>query len=142
MTDERRVLTRFEMTVERGKIQEFARATGATDPAYFGERPPVPPTFLISAAHWRPLDAPLPYESLGMDLRRVLHGEQEFRFHGAPPRAGERLTVEVRIESLTSKQSRRGGQMRVAHIVTDFTDEHGRLVAEARSTTLETGAPE
>jgi hypothetical protein len=142
VTEERRVLARFEMAVERGKVHEFARATGATDPAYFSERPPVPPTFLISAAHWRPPGTPLPYEAIGMDLRRVLHGEQEFRFHGAPVLAGTTLTVEVRLESLTAKASKRGGLMRVARIVTEFTDEDGVVVAEGIATTLETGAPE
>ena len=142
VTEERRVLARFAMAVERGKIHEFARATGATNPAYFSEHPPVPPTFLISAAHWRPPGTPPPYEAIGMDLRRVLHGEQEFRFHGPPVRAPATLTVEVRLESLTAKEGRRGGLMRVAQIVSEFSDEDGRVVAEAISTTLETGPAE
>ena len=31
-----RVLFAYDMPVERGKIREFAAATGATDPAYLG----------------------------------------------------------------------------------------------------------
>lgn len=132
-------LGRFEMVVERGKIREFARATGATDPVYFGEDPPIPPTFLASAAHWQPDDVPRAHEALGMDLRRVLHGAQEFRFHGPPPRAGARLTVEMRIESVDEREGRRGGRMRLARVVTEFADETGRVVAQARGTTIETG---
>jgi hypothetical protein len=140
--DAGRVLARFEMVVERGKIREFARATGSTNPAYLeDEQPPVPPTFLASAAHWQPAGVPKPYEALGFDLARVLHGEQEFRFHGPPVRAGARLTVEIRIESVTEKAGRRGGTMRFARVATDFVDESGRLVAQAFATTIETEAP-
>jgi len=137
------VLARFELVVERGKIREFARATGSTNPAYFDDdRPLIPPTFLMSAALWQPPDVPRPYEALRMDLRRVLHGEQEFRFHGPPPRAGARLAVEVRIESVTEKTGRRGGTMRLARVVTDFADERGRVVAQSFATTIETEAAE
>jgi N-terminal half of MaoC dehydratase len=133
-------LGRFEMVVELGKVREFARATGATHPAYFeDEHPPIPPTFLMAAALWQPDDVPRPYVALGMDLRRVLHGEQEFRFHGPLPRAGDRLTVEIRIESVEEKEGRRGGTMRLAHIVSEFTNEAGEVVAHARATTIETG---
>lgn len=134
------VLGRFEMVVERGKIREFARATGQTHPAYFeDEHPPIPPTFLVTAAFWQPPDAPRPYEALGMELHRVLHGEQEYRFYGALPRAGSRLSVELRIESVEEKQGRKGGTMRLARVVTDFRDEGGALVAQGLSTTIETG---
>jgi hypothetical protein len=135
------VLARFEMLVERGKIREFARATGSSKPAYLeDEHPPVPATFLATAALWQPEGVPRPYEALGMDLARVLHGEQEFRFHGPPVRAGARLAVEIRIESVTEKAGRRGGTMRFARVATDFVDETGRLVAQAFATTIETEA--
>jgi len=137
-----RVLGRFELVIEVGKVREFARATGATHRAYFeDEHPPIPPTFLASAALWQPASVPPPYEALGMDLQRVLHGEQEYRFLGPLPRAGDRLVVEVRIESVTEKKGRRGGTMRLARIVSDFTNEAGELVAQARATTIETGGP-
>ena len=134
------VLGTFEMLIERGKIREFARATRLTDSAYFDdEAPPIPPTFLATAAFWQPDDVPRPYEALGMDLRRVLHGEQEYRFYGPLPRAGSRLRVELRVESVEEKRGRKGGSMRLAHVVTDFYDDHGALVAQGRSTTIETG---
>ena len=128
------------MRIEPGKIREFAQATGSENPAYFEDDcPPVPPTFLMSAALWQPRDSPRPHEALGMDRRRVLHGEQEFRFHGPPPRGGTTLSVTIRIESVTTKTGRRGGTMRIGRIVTDFADETGQLVAQGYSTTIETG---
>lgn len=129
------------MVVERGKIREFARATGSTNRAYLeGDSPPIPPTFLASAALWQPPETPRPSEALGMDPARVLHGEQEFRFHGPPVCAGARLSVEIRVDSVTEKTGQRGGVMRLARIVTDFVDDTGRLVAESFSTTIETEA--
>jgi hypothetical protein len=129
------------MTVELGKVREFARATQATHPHLVdAEAPPITPTFLMSAALWQPPDAPQPYEALGMELERLLHGEQEFEFFGPPPSAGQRLAVEVRIESVSEKQGRRGGVMRVGRIVTDFVDEGGALVAQGRTTAIETEA--
>jgi N-terminal half of MaoC dehydratase len=134
-------LGRFEMVIELGKVREFARATGSSHPAYFeDERPPIPPTFPMAAALWQPDDVQRPYAALGMDLRRVLHGEQEFTYHGPLPRAGDRLTVEIRIESVEEKEGRRGGTMRLAHVLSTFTNEAGDVVAHARSTTIETGS--
>lgn len=126
------------MRVEIGKLREFARATGATDAAYFeDERPPVPPTFLTTAAFWQPPEMQRPYEAAGMELSRVLHGQQRYEYL-APVRAGDVLSVEVRIESLETKSGARGGAMRLAHVVSEFRDPEGSLVARGTSTTIET----
>jgi N-terminal half of MaoC dehydratase len=135
------VLASFEMQVELGKIREFARATQSSHPSYTTDAcPAIPPTFLAVAALWQPSEMPRLYEALGMDLHRVLHGEQEFCFYGKPIRAGDRLRVTVRLESVVTKAGRRGGSMRFGKIVTDFTDVDGRLAARAWSTTIETEA--
>lgn len=137
------VLGQFELRIELGKVHEFARATGASHPDYFsGDTPPIPPTFLTVAAFWQPENMPRPYEALGMDLKRVLHGEQQYSFFGDEPiRAGDVLDVEVRIEEVRTSEGRRGGTMRLARIVTDFRDGSGTLIARGRSTTIETGTP-
>jgi hypothetical protein len=136
------VLGQFEMRIELGKVREFARATGASDPAYFSsEAPPIPPTFLMTTAFWQPEGMLRPYEALGMNLKRVLHGEQRFSFFtNEPIRVGDVLHVEVRIEDVRTKKGRRGGTMRLARIVTDFRDLAGNLVAQGRSSTIETDA--
>jgi hypothetical protein len=77
------------VTVERGRLGFFAKATGQRDPVY-AELPaavaaghpdlPVPPSFYFSLE----LDRPDPFgwlTALGIDLRRVLHGEQSFAYH-------------------------------------------------------------
>ena len=130
----------FPMAVERGKVREFARATQSTSAAYRDDpAPPVPPTFLMTMAFWSPPEAGELWNQVGMDLRRLLHGEQEFRFPKGPPRAGTQLTAKTRVESVTEKEGKRGGSMTFAVTVTEFRDESGEVVAEARSTAIETG---
>lgn len=130
----------FEMDIERGKIREFARATRSANPAYFGEHPPVPPTFLTTQVFWQDSDDS-PWSAVEMDQQRGLHAEQEFVFHGPPPTAGTRLTGTSRIDDIYTKQGRRGGELTFAVMVTEFRDAQGRLVAESKLTAVETAQP-
>ncbi|HEU0204875.1 MAG TPA: MaoC family dehydratase N-terminal domain-containing protein, partial [Burkholderiaceae bacterium] len=80
----------FSADVEKGRLRFFAKATGQTDPVYSDESAareagypglPVPPTFLFCLEM---MDAPDPAavrELLGIDIGRVLHGEQQFTYH-------------------------------------------------------------
>ena len=132
----------FEMVVERGKVREFARATGSSSPAYFGVPDPVvPPTFLTTSVFWQPPSTADLYRELAMDPRRVLHGEQEYLFTGVPPRAGTTLHARTTVEEIYEKEGRRGGTMTFVVTRTDFTDDDGVIVAQARSTAIETGRP-
>ena len=129
----------YEMVVDRSKIRELARATKSQNPAYLGDPEPVStPTFLMSSAFWN-LPGNSPITQVGLDLRRILHGGQEFVFHGPPPRAGTKLTVTPRIEDIYEKEGKRGGTMTFVVAVEEFRDEQGNLVAESRSTAIETG---
>ena len=133
---------RFEMVIERGKIREFARATGSASPEYLDVPDPViPPTFLATVNFWQPPEAADLYRSVDIDPRRLLHGEQEFLFTGAPPRAGSVLHAETVVEEIYEKEGRRGGVMTFVVMRTDFTDANGTIVAQSRSTAIETGRP-
>lgn len=128
----------FRMDIERGKIQEFARATGSANPAYLeAEHPVIPPTFLTTAFFWQRGDAD-PWPAVELDQQRGLHAEQEYTFFGPPPRAGQRLTGVSRIDEIFTKVGRRGGEMTFAVMITEFRDETGRLVAQAKLTGVET----
>ncbi|HEX2038672.1 MAG TPA: MaoC family dehydratase N-terminal domain-containing protein [Acidimicrobiales bacterium] len=129
----------FEMAVERGKVREFAAAVLADHPAFFdGPHPVIPPTFLVTWLFWQPEDAAVWGEN-ELDPARSVHGEQEYVFHGPPPRAGAELRGSTRVERDEVKEGRRGGRMRVVVSVTEFRDEAGRLVAEERNTGIELG---
>jgi hypothetical protein len=132
----------FEMRVELGKIREFATATHAANPAYWCDDPIVPPTFLTTQFFWEQWAGPEanPWPLVEMDQRRGMHAEQEFVFCGEPPRAGARLTARSRIGEIVTKTGRDGSRLTFVPLITEFRDESGRLVAEARMTGVETGS--
>lgn len=127
----------WEVVVERGKIAEFADAMLSDEPAYRGPDAIIPPTFLTSAARWAP---PGVRVNVGFDRKRLLHGEQEYTFHGALPGAGDVLSAQERVVERFSKPGKRGGTMRFATVVTEYRDAAGALVAEAKATFIETAA--
>jgi hypothetical protein len=147
MADERAVGAEghpFAMDIERGKIREFARATLSSNPAYMAEERPVcPPTFLTTVFFWEEqVPGSNPWQFVKLDPKRGMHAEQEYVFHGPPPRAGTRLVCRSRIERVFHKEGRRGGKLTFAVMVTEFRDATtGALVAEARMTGVETEKP-
>lgn len=129
----------YEIPLEAGKIREFARSVQSRDEAYSGADAIITPTFLTTARNtWQPADDN-PLAGITLDLRRVLHAEEEFRFHGRVPRAGETLTVTSRLGEEWTKEGKRGGTMRFITTVNEYRDAAGELVAEQITTLVETG---
>jgi len=127
----------FEVVIESGKIREFARATKARGDTWDRPRAVSPPTFLTSDRFWAgPADQVL--ERANVNWARILHGEQEFVFHGPPPKAGDRLTARQIVENVFEKAGRRGGNMTFVVVLTEYRTSDGELVAEARTTVIET----
>jgi acyl dehydratase len=128
----------FEFRVERGKIREFADAIGDPNPIY---RDPdhagaivAPPTFLRTFLYEPRASA----EALKVkDWSYIVHGEQEFEYF-APIHAGDVLTGEERIVSVTEKESRRAGKLHIGVIETVFRNQRGEKVQVARRTLVET----
>lgn len=133
--------TPFELDVERGKIREFARATGSNNPAYLdGENPPMPATFLTTQFFWQN-DTSNPWKKVEF-AKGGMHAEQEFTFHGPPPQAGTKLIGTSRITNIFQKPRRSGGALTFIEMVTEYRDEEGTLVAEAKMTGVETSPKE
>ena len=133
----------YRMVAEEGKIREFARATKSTNPAYGadGSVPSTSPvTFLASSMFWQGPGSS-PWEHVPLNWERILHGEQEFVFPGPPPAPGTILSAQARIDRVYEKEGKRGGTMTFAEMVTEFCDEAGNVVAESRSTVIETSKP-
>jgi acyl dehydratase len=130
------------MRVEYGKIREFARALKDDNPIYFDEEYAKhegggilpPPTFTMTMAFW---DDPSNRIELGMDMRRVLHGGQEFEYV-RPVHAGDVLTAEGSITDVYKKPGKRGGEMTFAVMQTEFKNQRGEVVVYSRSTIIET----
>jgi acyl dehydratase len=134
----------YEFRVERGKIKEFADAIGDASRVY---RDPdsaeakaaggilAPPT-LLRTFLYETRDA---VEALKVaDWSYIVHGEQEFEYL-KPVLAGDVLSAQDRIASMSEKESRRAGKLQIAVIETTFTNQRGEKVQVARRTLVETG---
>ncbi len=130
----------FEMDIERGKIDEFARAVKATHAAHFdGTEVVIPATFLTTMFFWeKRVDGGNPWDLIQMSEERGMHAEQEYVFHGPPPRAGDRLLATSKITEIYDKERRSGGTLTFVKMTTEFRDpQTGNLRAEAILTGVE-----
>lgn len=132
----------YAVTVERGRIKDFARAIGDASPFYLDDAVGrasewgdliAPPTFAISFRDEGSDSAAL-LRDLGVDISRVLHGEQHFELLGQL-RPGETYLCRTRIVDLHEK-SGRSGPMAFVTRETAITDRTGELVATMRHVTV------
>ncbi|MGZ8734561.1 MAG: FAS1-like dehydratase domain-containing protein [Acidimicrobiia bacterium] len=132
----------FVMPLEQGKIREYARSIGSSHPEYLDDQTPVVPAHFLTTTFFWEGERGNPWDRVQMSQQRGMHAEQEYIFHGEPPRAGTRLTCTSRIDKIYEKTSRGGTTLTFVEMVTDFRDPDGVLVAEARMTAVETSAVE
>lgn len=129
--------TPVTVTVERGRLQLFAKSIGQTDPLYVDVdvaraegHPdlPVPPTFLFGIE----LERPNPFgwvEDLGIHMPSVLHGSQSFDYRSMAY-AGDVLTA---VSTITDVYEKKGGALELIDRVTDITRD-GRTIATLTQT--------
>jgi acyl dehydratase len=127
--------------VEKGQLKFFARASGTCDPIYFDEAAaeragypalPAPPTFLFSLALGAPAKRGSIFTDMGVDVSRILHGEQSFRHH-KPIYAGDRITLVTETLDIFAKK---GGALEFIVQVTRATNQHGEVCASMLCTTV------
>ncbi len=123
--------------VEAGQLKFFAKATGQTDPIYFNENAaraaghraiPAPPTFSISLAAGVPAQCGT-LESMNVDMRRILHGEQSFTYHRMIY-AGDRITLVTTTSDIYEKK---GGALEFIVQDTTATNQNGELCTTFRT---------
>jgi acyl dehydratase len=131
----------YVVTVERGKIKEFARALGDLNPFYLDDR-------LGQASEWGDIIAPPTFATtfrdegiaeavlrdLGTDISRVLHGEQEFEL-ARPIQPGQTYVCRTRIVDVYEKTGRSGPMAFVVR-ETVITDRGNEIVGTMRHTTV------
>jgi acyl dehydratase len=131
----------FVVTVERGKIKEFARAIGDLNPFYLDDRVGqasewgdiiAPPTFATTFRDEGGSEALL--RDLGVDISRVLHGEQEFELF-RPLTPGETYLCRTKVVDIYDKAGRSGPMSFVVREIA-VTDRAGEIVATMRQTTV------
>jgi acyl dehydratase len=146
MIDKKHIGMRFPLhqaTVEAGQLRFFAKATGETNPLYFDPAAaqaaghpglPVPPTFLFTmelsrpASSWR--------EDMGIELARVLHGEQSFAYHRMAY-AGDVLSFDCQVADIYQKK---GGALDFLVRETRVTNQRGEHVADLRNVLVQRNA--
>ena len=123
--------------VEKGRIRFFAEVIGTADPIYLddaaakaaGYRNVVaPPTFIFGAESDSGVLMKL-LDTLKIDLREVLHGEQRFDYH-APVCAGDTLRFQTRVADIYDKK---GGALEFVVNDTRVTNQLGEHVADLHS---------
>jgi NAD(P)-dependent dehydrogenase (short-subunit alcohol dehydrogenase family)/acyl dehydratase/putative sterol carrier protein len=87
------------------EIKAYALATNDPNPHYLGEKepwvaPPIFPVKLFKDAMFKPLTDP----GLNVDLLRLVHGEQDMRFH-RPIRPWDLVTTRAVVHSIEDKSS-------------------------------------
>jgi acyl dehydratase len=138
-------LDEFPLPVESSKVREFARALLDDDPVYVDadtaeaagfDGIPAPLTFAAASSHFKE-DLPL-FERLGMDLRRVLHGESSWEYL-APVSVGDQLSARRRLADVSTRPGKRGGEMTFYTFETEFVNQHGDPVIRQSDVVIETG---
>lgn len=123
--------------VEKGRLRFFAKAIGENNPVYLDESAaqaagyralPVPPTFLFCALTDTGTVEGV-FDKLGVDIGRILHGEQQFTYH-APVYVGDVLRVRSRITDLYDKK---GGALEFIVLDSSFNRQDGAKIAESRA---------
>jgi hypothetical protein len=107
------------IVVEEGSIDRFANAVGET--GFF------PPTWLTVPEIAAGLAPALADEGLGIDLSRVLHGEEELEWRRAL-RVGEAVHAQTRIEAIRGR-----GDVEFLTLRTSMMDDEGEEVAVTKS---------
>jgi len=135
----------FPLPVERCKVREFARALLDDDPIYQDadaareagfDSIPAPLTFAVASGHFRE-DLPV-FESVGFDIKRMLHGESSWEYL-APVTVGDELFARRRIVDVTTRPGKRGGDMTLVTFEIDFVNQKGDPVLRERLVLIQTG---
>jgi acyl dehydratase len=132
----------YVVTVERGKIKEFARAIGDLNPFYIDDRVGqasewgdviAPPTFATTFRD-ETADTNSLLRDLGTDISRVLHGEQEFEML-RPIQPGQTYVCRTRILDIYEKTGKSGSMAFVVR-ETAITDRRNEIVGTMRHITV------
>lgn len=141
-----KVMGTVTFPIEAGKVREFAKSIQDPNPVFRDPAAaaaagfsaiPAPPTYTVAAAHFQEGESGI--MSLGLDLARVLHGEQEWTYHRRPV-VGDVLTGETKVLSVDQKPGARGGVMTFVKLGTTYVDQKGEPVVTEVSTVIETAA--
>jgi acyl dehydratase len=137
-------------TVEKDKIVEFAIAVSQNEnkeqinPIYYDEEAakkagyqgiPVPPTFPTSAFFWTGGGLMATVKTLGIDLGKLLHREEEYEYFGSIY-AGDILTRKMKVIDMLKKGTK-NKIVEVTILETELINQRGELVLKYRTKLIE-----
>lgn len=123
--------TPVRTTVEQGRIDALCATVGDTNPAFVdswrGGATLAPPTFVNC---FREGKSSLLIDALGVDMPKLLHGEQVMRYH-APIRCGDVIVHQVQIVEVRERMTKAMGLADFFRVRITLSDLDGRLLHEA-----------
>ena len=132
----------FTLDVERCKIHELTLAIGDENPIYHSREAalaneykdvPISPTTPTIFSFWGNTQIWNQLASTGLNISRILHGEEEYQFQ-APIYPGDRLTGVMTIINGKTRRSKDGSSMDIVTLETRYTNQEDQLVLTARTT--------
>lgn len=143
----------YTYVVEKGKIAEFAMAVAQKDsntdvnPVYVdadaarkeGYRDVIiPPTMQTCFSMWSGGGLGGLIEVLGIDIARLLHGEEEYEYFGEI-NPGDVMTGKTKVVQMYDKEKKNqpGKYMEFTVMETEIRNQRGELVLKSRTTTVE-----
>ena len=131
----------FTIQVERGKVHELALAIGDENPIYHSREAagyadmPLYPTSPTVFAFWGNTQKMGQQASLGIELKRVLHGEEAYEYL-APIAPGDTLTGIMTLADVKTTQGQGGTSMDIITFETRYTNQHGMPVLTDREVVI------
>ena len=143
----------YTYTVERGKIAEFAMAVAQKEsktqvnPVYVDSEAArkegykdviITPTMQTCFSMWAGGGLGDLIGALGIDLARLLHGEEEYEYYGEI-NPGDVMTGKTKIVQMYDKEKKNqpGKYMEFTVMETEIRNQRGELVLKTRTTTVE-----
>jgi hypothetical protein len=124
--------------VEEGQLRTFIKAIGEGTDEGADKRGggssllSAPPTYLFCLYMMSSRDSYAFWRDLGIDVGRLLHGEQGFEYF-APVHVGDRLTFSCQIADVEDKKD---GAMTVLSQIVEVKDDTGRRIARMTIKTI------
>lgn len=140
----------YTFTIEKDKIVEFAIAVSQKEnkeqinPIYYDEEAakkagyqgiPIPPTFPISTFFWTGGGLMATVKTLGIDLNKLLHREEEYEYFGSIY-AGDVITRKMKVVDML-KKGKGDKIVEVTLLETDLINQRGELVVKSRTRLME-----
>jgi hypothetical protein len=125
----------YRWVVEEGQVRQFLRAT-RPDGLAGTSSDDVPVCFTVTTGLWG-ISHPELLEALGLDVGRVVHGEQRFEV-SRMLEVGEEYIVRHRVSDVHVKLGRRAGRMLVVVVETTVEDADGELCVRELHTSIQT----